>query len=161
MWRWERWWPIICEVLCMHCIMCIYIHVYLHSNTRVRQLQYLEMWMWEGWWGAIWADVTFHPGGRWEPWIVHNNYDSSARGESMLIPLIMISIDNWSKHVFFSQAAVFYQLCTSHHRPYHCDYFSNEKLIIGRIIINPDSRTFLIWGYHRNYRASIDALSFG
>ena len=54
----------------------------------------------------------------------------------MLMPMIMISIDNRSKQqqVFLSLAtAALYQLCTSYHRPYHRDYFPNEKLIIGRM----------------------------
>ena len=148
--------PIIWEVLYMHC-MCILAFKYpsmtiaISPNVNVWRLMRRNL-------SRCHIYTRWKLGGATDR--MYNNYDSSMKGESLLIPVIMISIHNncWSTCLFLFTAAS-YQLWISYHRLYHRDNFPNNKLsstlsswlfssikkvIIGRLIINPDCWTLLI-----------------
>ena len=84
----------------------------------------------------------------------------------VLVTATYDEIDNgdWSKQQQFYQQLSFHASCNmSSHRPFHRDYFptkanQHRELRAWGIIINRDSWTALISGYHRHYQASTRSL---
>ena len=90
---------------------------------------------------------------------------SFAENPSFLATATYDEIDNgdWSKQQQFYQQLSFHASCNmSSHRPFHRDYFptkgNHRELRAWGIIINRDSWTALISGYHRHYQASARSL---
>ena len=89
-----------------------------------------------------------------------------AENPSFLVTATYDDIDycDWSKQQhFYRQLLSFHASCNmSSHRPFHRDYFptkgNHRELRAWGIIINRDSWTALISGYHRHYQASAKSL---
>ena len=85
-----------------------------------------------------------------------------AENPSFLVTATYDEIDNgdWSKQQQFYQQLSFHASCNmSSHRPFHRDYFptkgNHRELRAWGIIINRDSWTALISGYHRHYQQGL------
>ena len=90
---------------------------------------------------------------------------SFAENPSFLATATYDEIDNgdWSKQQHFYRQLSFHASCNmSSHRPFHRDYFptkgNHRELMAWGIIINRNSWTALISGYHRHYQASARSL---